>query len=72
MRLFLGDQSVVITKDFIFVLRRRTCGFAVFRVLVRAHCRGVASASLRACGVFVLAGASEGTSESKSSSVNSL
>ena len=25
MRLFLGDQSVVITKEFIFALRRRTC-----------------------------------------------
>ena len=45
VRLFLGDQGVVITKDFIFVLRRRTCVFAVFRVLVRALCRGAASAS---------------------------
>ena len=54
MRLFLGDQSVVITKDFIFTLRRRTCVFAMFRVLVRALCRGAASASLRACGVLFL------------------
>ena len=46
--------------------------FAVFRVLVRALCRGVASTSLRACGVFVLAGTSEGTRESKSSSGDSL
>ena len=30
MRLFLGDQSVVITKDFFFALRRRTSVFAVF------------------------------------------
>ena len=45
MRVILGDQSVVITK----VLMRRTCGFAVFRVLVRARCKGAASASLRAC-----------------------
>ena len=29
VRLFLGDQSVVITKDFIFTLRRRTCVFAI-------------------------------------------
>jgi len=28
VRLFLGDQSVVITKDFISALRRRTCVFA--------------------------------------------
>ena len=49
-------------------LRRRTCGFAVFRVLVRARCRGAASASLH---VFVLAGTREGL-ESRSSSVNSL
>ena len=34
---------------------------------MRTQCRGAASASLRACVVFVLAGASEGTSESKSS-----
>ena len=45
VRLFLGDQSVVITKDFIFALRRRTCVFVWFRVLVRAHYRGAASAS---------------------------
>ena len=37
-----------------FALRRRTCVFAVFRVLVRALCRGTASASLRACGVLFL------------------
>ena len=43
----LGDQSVVITKVLILVLRRRTCGFTLFRVLVRAQCRGAASASLR-------------------------
>jgi len=54
VRVILGDQSVMITKVLIFVLRRRTCGFAVFRVLVRAHCRGAASASLRACGVLLL------------------
>ena len=51
VRVILGDQSVVITKNFIFALKRRTCVFAWFRVLVRAHCRGAASASLRACGV---------------------
>ena len=45
VRVVLGDQSVVITKFFIFVLRRRTCGFALFRVLVRAQCRGAALAS---------------------------
>ena len=44
----------------------------LFRVLVRALCRGAASASLGACGVFVLAGTSEWTRESKSSSGNSL
>ena len=54
VRVILGDQSVVITKVPILVLRRRTCGFAVFRVLVRALCRGAASANLRACGVLFL------------------
>ena len=44
----------------------------LFRVLVRALCRGAASASLRACGVFVHEGTREGTRESKSSSGNSL
>ena len=29
VRLFLADQSVVITKDFIFTLRRQTCVFAI-------------------------------------------
>ena len=39
MRLFLGDQSVVITKDLFFVtLRRRTSVSAVFRVRVRTCC----------------------------------
>ena len=65
----LGNQSVVITKVRYFYLRRQTCRFALFRVLVRTRCRGVASASLH---VFVLAGMSEGTRESKSSSENSL
>ena len=62
--LFLGDQSVVITKDFIFVLMRGTCVFALFRVLVGSRC-------LR-CGLCklvglrcVLAGTSKGTRESK-------
>ena len=54
VRLILGDQSVVINKVLIFDLRRQTCVFAVFRVLVRALCRGAASASLRACGVLFL------------------
>ena len=45
VRVILGDQSVVITNVLIFDLRRRTCGFAVFRVLVRAYCRGVVSTS---------------------------
>ena len=50
-----GDQSVEITKVFSFLyLRRRTWGFAVFRVLVRAHCRGAVSTSLRAWGVLFL------------------
>ena len=30
VRVILGDQSVVITKVLILVLRRQTCGFAVF------------------------------------------
>ena len=45
VRVILGDQSVMITKVLILVLRRRTCRFAVFQVLVRALCRGAASAS---------------------------
>ena len=38
MRLFLGDQSVVITKVQLCTLRRRTVVFAVFQVLVRTRC----------------------------------
>jgi len=30
---------------FILYLRRRTCGFVLWRVLVGARCRGAASAS---------------------------
>jgi len=64
VRLFLGDQSVVITKVIILVLRRQTCGFVLFRVLVRARCRVAASASLRAC-VCCSCGNKRGTRESK-------
>ena len=40
-------------------LRRRTCGFAVCRVLEGAHCRGAASeANVLAC--VILAGTREG------------
>jgi len=52
-------------------LRRRTCEFVLFRVLVGARCRGAASQASVLAGV-ALAGTSEGTSESKSSSVSSL
>ena len=71
MRVFLGDQSVEITKCSFFYLRRRTCGFVLFRVLVGARCRGAASqASVLAC--VVLAGTREGLVSPKSSNVNSL
>ena len=49
MRVFLGDQSVVIIKVFYFVFEEADLGFALFRVLVRTRCRGAASASLRTC-----------------------
>ena len=69
--MFLGDPSVEITKCSTLYLRRRTCGFVSFRVLwelgVEVRPR---QASVLAC--VVLAGTSEGTSESKSSNVNSL
>jgi len=42
---FLGDQSVEITKVFILSLRRRTCRFVLFRVFVGARGTGAASAS---------------------------
>ena len=59
MRVFLGDSSVEIIKCFILYLRRRTCVFVLFRVLVGARCRGAASEkSVLAC--VVLAGTSEG------------
>jgi len=41
----LGDQSVEITKVPSLYLRGRTCGFALWRVLMGARCRGAASAS---------------------------
>ena len=72
MRVILGDQSVAITKVLIFVLRWQTCGFAVFRVLVRAHCRGAASVSLRACSVLFLREQERDKRVQRSSSVNSL
>ena len=64
MRVILGDQSVVITKVLILVWRRRTCGFALFRVLVRV------SVEVQPRQVIVLAvcsscGNKRGTSESK-------
>jgi len=42
---FSGDPSVEITKCSSLYLRRRTCGFLLFQVLMGAHCRGTASAS---------------------------
>ena len=35
--MFLVDQSVEITKVFILYLRRRTCEFVLFRVLMGAR-----------------------------------
>ena len=71
VRVFLGDQSVVITKDLALYLRRQTCEFTMFRVLVRALCRGVAR---QACALAVCSscGNKRGVRESKSSSGNSL
>ena len=65
MRLFLGDQSFVITKDFIFDLRRQTSVFALFRVLVRTRCLRCDLGELVGLRCVVLAGTSEGTRESK-------
>ena len=70
--MILGDQSVVITKILILILRRRTCGFALFRILVRTWCRGAASASLRACVCSFLREQVRGLVSPRSSSVNSL
>ena len=65
MRLFLGDQSVVITKDFIFALRRQTCVFALFWVLVGTRCLRFGLGELVGLRCVVLAGTSKGTRESK-------
>ena len=72
MRVLLGDQSVEITKVFYLLFEE-----ANLRVPVVSSSYG---SSVYRCGlgklvclrVFVLAGTNEGTSESKSSSVNSL
>ena len=63
MRVFLGDQSVEITKVFILYLRRRTCGELCVEVWPR-------QASVFAC--VVLTGIREGLVSPRSSSVNSL
>ena len=59
MRVFLGDQSVEITKCSSLYLRRRTCGFVLFEFLwklgVEVRPR---EASVLACAI--LAGTSEG------------
>ena len=53
-------------------LRRRTFGFALFRVLVRARCRDAASASLCACVFLFLREQERALRVQRSSSVNSL
>ena len=45
MKVFLGDQSVKITKVFIFVFEDANFEFVLFRVLVGAQYRGATSAS---------------------------
>ena len=45
VRVFLGGQSVEITKVFHLVFKEADLGFVLFRVLVGARCRGAASAS---------------------------
>ena len=64
MRLFLGDQSVVITKDFFFALRRWTSVFAVFsssRVNSLFEVRPRRASGLAVCSC----GNKRGTRESK-------
>ena len=69
MRVFLGDQSVYITKSSTLYLRRRTCGFVLFRVLIGAEVRP-RQASVLACVILVRT--REGLVSPRSSSVNSL
>ena len=45
MRVFLGDQSVEITKVFILVFEEADLQVCVVSILIGARCRGAASAS---------------------------